>query len=196
MFLILDHYDSFSYNLARYFRLLGLETEVVKHDQTEAPELDLSVCSGLILSPGPGRPEQATTALHLLDRWAGRLPILGICLGHQIIAHYFSASVVRAPRPMHGYNSKVSHDGHGLFQGIPSPFSVTRYHSLMVDPVTLPPELAASAWSLDDGSVMALRHRNLAIESVQFHPEALMTEYGLDLIRNFAASSLPQQAGA
>ncbi|NCC76741.1 MAG: aminodeoxychorismate/anthranilate synthase component II [Clostridia bacterium] len=185
MFLLLDHYDSFTDNLARYFTRLGASVDIREQDRIEPTDLNPADYCGLILSPGPGRPEQATAALQLLDLWSGCLPILGICLGHQIIAHYFKAAVVQTSRPRHGYNSLIRHDGAGLFAGLPSPFSATRYHSLVVDPATLPSGLIASAWSLDDQAIMALRHQTLAIESVQFHPEALLTEHGLALLQNF-----------
>lgn len=196
MILLLDHYDSFTDNLARYFQQLGIRIDLREPDRIAPADLNPAHYRGLVLSPGPGRPEQATVALQLLECWAGRLPILGICLGHQVIAHFFQAAVVSSPRPRHGYNSLVQHDGAGLFAGLPSPFSVTRYHSLVVDPATLPTELVASAWSLDDQAVMALRHRTLAIESVQFHPEALLTEHGLALLQNFVARCQGQGAGS
>lgn len=195
MFLLLDHYDSFTYNLARYFKRLGAAVDLREQDRITPADLNPADYRGLILSPGPGRPDQATAALQLLDHWAGRLPILGICLGHQIIAHFFSAAVVPSPRPLHGYNSLIQHDGAGLFAGLPSPFSVTRYHSLVVDPASLPSSLTASAWSLDDQAVMALRHQTLAIESVQFHPEALLTEHGLELLQNFVSMCPGSAAG-
>lgn len=193
MLLLLDHYDSFTHNLARYFKRLGVPVDLREHDRITPADLNPADYSGLVLSPGPGRPEQASGALHLLERWSGRLPVLGICLGHQIIAHYFQAAVVRASRPMHGYTSLIQHDGTGLFSGLPSPFVATRYHSLVVDPETLPSELVVSAWSQDDRAVMALRHKTLAIESVQFHPEALLTEHGLALLQNFVAQCPGQE---
>lgn len=196
MLLLLDHYDSFTHNLARYFKRLGASVDLREEDRVVPADLNPAHYSGLILSPGPGRPEQAIASLQLLDRWAGRLPILGICLGHQIIAHYFQAAVVQTPRPRHGYNSLIQHDGAGLFAGLPSPFSATRYHSLAVDPATVPSDLIASAWSLDDQVVMALRHQTLAIESVQFHPEALLTEHGLALLQNFVVTCQVQDAGS
>lgn len=195
MFLLLDHYDSFTHNLARYFKRLGVPVDLREQDRITPSDLNPADYRGLILSPGPGRPEQASAALSLLECWSGRLPILGICLGHQIIAHSFKAAVVRASRPMHGYTSRIQHDGAGLFSGLPSPFVATRYHSLVVDPDTLPSELVVSAWSQDDRAVMALRHKTLAIESVQFHPEALLTEHGLVLLQNFVVQCLGHDPG-
>ena len=185
MLLILDHYDSFTHNLARYFNVLDCPSRVVQHDCVLPAELDPKDYSGLVLSPGPGHPDQAIVARQLIKRWAGRMPILGICLGHQVIAAAFGARVSPAPRPMHGYLSEIEHDGKGLFKNIAPRFVVTRYHSLVADQDTLPPELVVSATTVADNLVMGLRHRTLSIESVQFHPEALLTEYGLALLANF-----------
>lgn len=185
MLLLIDHYDSFSHNLARYLTILGHPPRIVSHDQTDLSALNPDDFSGLVLSPGPGRPEQARTALELVHAWAGRLPMLGICLGHQVIAHAFGAQIVKAPRPMHGYLSAVSHDHQGLFLGVPDPLQVTRYHSLVVDRSTLPADLKITAETVDDQLIMGLSHRTLPIAGVQFHPEALLTESGLTLLENF-----------
>ncbi len=185
MLLILDHYDSFTHNLARYFNVLDCPSRVVQHDLILPFELDPNDYSGLVISPGPGHPDQASLALQLVERWAGLLPILGICLGHQIIATAFGARVSAAPRPMHGFLSEIEHDGKGLFKNLNRRFFVTRYHSLVVDEISLPQELLVSAKTVEDNLVMGLRHRTLPIESVQFHPEALLTENGLGLLANF-----------
>ncbi|MDD2533816.1 MAG: aminodeoxychorismate/anthranilate synthase component II [Eubacteriales bacterium] len=187
MLLLLDHYDSFTLNLARYFTILGVSSRIVQHDQIDGQTVDLSGFRGLVLSPGPGRPEQAHTAHQVLARYAGQLPILGICLGHQVIAHAFGASIIQAPRPMHGYRSLLEHQGRGLFSGLPTHFAVTRYHSLIVDAQSLPATLEVTAKTAEDHLVMGLRHKTLAIEGVQFHPEALLTEQGLALLQNFVS---------
>lgn len=184
MILVIDHYDSFTFNLVRYLALLGQETEVVEHDRMDPDDIDPGSYAGILLSPGPRRPEDAVNAGRLLDRLKGRLPILGVCLGHQVVATAFGGRVIRAPRPMHGMLSDVRHDGHGLFEGLPEPLRVTRYHSLVVDRQTLPACLEVTAWT-DDGLVMGLRHRSYPIQSVQFHPEAHLTQSGLELLSNF-----------
>jgi anthranilate synthase/aminodeoxychorismate synthase-like glutamine amidotransferase len=167
---------------------------VVEHDRIDPDAVDPSRYTGIVLSPGPGRPENAVNAGRVLLRFHGRMPILGVCLGHQVVATAFGARVVRAARPMHGMLSDIHHSGQGLFAGLPDPLAVTRYHSLIVDRASLPDTLAVTAWT-DDGLVMGLRHREYDIESVQFHPEAHLTQSGLELLANFTSRcSLPGHA--
>jgi para-aminobenzoate synthetase component 2 len=204
MLLVVDHYDSFTDNLVRYFKILGQPCEVVQHDRIDPDKVNPVDYFGLVLSPGPGRPEEAKTAQLLVQRLAGHLPILGVCLGCQVIATAFGARVIRAPRPAHGYLSAVEHDGQGVFAGLPNPLTVTRYHSLVVDPASVPDCLAITAWTAgtaagtagtdDEPLIMGLRHRHLPIEGIQFHPEAYLTEGGLALLANFIEICRQEQA--
>jgi anthranilate synthase/aminodeoxychorismate synthase-like glutamine amidotransferase len=181
--LIVDNYDSFTYNLVQLLAGAGAEIEVVRNDAATADELLARAPEGIVLSPGPGRPEEAGVCLDLLGR-RPRLPVLGVCLGHQAMGVAFGAVVERAPRLMHGKTSPVSHDGRGLFAGLPSPFDATRYHSLEVKPETLPAELEPVAWT-EERTLMAMRHRELPWWGVQFHPESVLTGAGPLLLRNF-----------
>ena len=186
---LLDNYDSFTYNLAQYLMELGAEVRVERNDQVTAGDVIASGCRGVVISPGPGRPEGAGIALDLIDRCAGRLPLLGVCLGHQAIGQHFGGRVVRAPRLMHGKTSPIRHDGRGVFAGLPNPFEATRYHSLIVDRSTVPPELEVTAVAADEAEevVMGLRHRasDVLLEGVQFHPESILTHEGKRLLGNF-----------
>jgi anthranilate synthase/aminodeoxychorismate synthase-like glutamine amidotransferase len=173
----------------------GVEVEVSRNDAASPAELLARRPDGIVLSPGPGRPEEAGICLPLLAL-RPRVPIFGVCLGHQALGVAFGAEVGRAPAPMHGKTSLVRHDGRGLFAGVPSPFEATRYHSLEIRPETLPPELEATAWSEDDGLVMAIRHRELPYWGVQFHPESVMTLAGPRLVRNFLDLCAARPAGA
>ncbi|MGX7401091.1 anthranilate synthase component II [Aerococcus sanguinicola] len=186
MFLMIDNYDSFVYNLAAYFRELGADLEVLSAADLEERRvaLDLTAYEGLIISPGPKRPEDATASLDLFQLAQGKLPILGICLGHQVIAYASGAQVVRAPRPQHGKLHSLRHEDRGLFEGLPQAFQVTRYHSLCVDPSSLPEELKAEAWT-EDGCLMALAKPDACIYGVQFHPEAVLTDYGHEILARF-----------
>jgi anthranilate synthase/aminodeoxychorismate synthase-like glutamine amidotransferase len=183
--LVLDSYDSFVYNLVQYLGELGAQPLVYRNDDlTVAEALDLAP-DLVLLSPGPGRPEAAGILCESVTAFAERgTPILGVCLGHQGIGHVFGASVVRAPQLMHGKTSMIRHEGNGVFAGLPSPLEATRYHSLVIDPTTVPDCLEVTA-TTDDGIIMGIRHRELPVEGVQFHPESILTAAGHDLIRNF-----------
>jgi anthranilate synthase component 2 len=183
--LLLDNYDSFTYNLYQYLGELGADVTVARNDQIGVEEAMAARPDRIVISPGPGNPDQAGISLALVAR-AGesRVPLLGVCLGHQALGQAFGGKVVRAPSLMHGKTSEIHHDGRGLFAGLPKPFTATRYHSLVVDRASVPSCLELSAWT-DDGVVMGLRHRELPIEGVQFHPESIMTAAGMDLLRNF-----------
>ena len=184
MLLMIDNYDSFTFNLVQYFGELGAEVRVVRNDETTAEEALAAGPEAVVISPGPGTPDQAGISLDLIRGCAGRVPLLGVCLGHQALGQAFGGKVVRAPRLMHGKTSEIEHDGRGVFAGLPRPFTATRYHSLVVDPGSVPGCLEVSAWT-DGGVVMGLRHRELPLEGVQFHPESILTGAGKDLLRNF-----------
>jgi len=184
LLIMIDNYDSFTYNLVQYFGQLQADVKVWRNDQIGVPELEESNPTHIVISPGPGTPDSAGISLDVINRLAGRVPILGVCLGHQAIGQAFGGRVVQANRLMHGKTSSIYHDGLGVFKGIPSPFVATRYHSLMVAKKNLPDCLMVSAWT-EEGEIMGLRHRELLVEGVQFHPESILTEYGLDLLRNF-----------
>ncbi|MCL6609910.1 MAG: aminodeoxychorismate/anthranilate synthase component II [Peptococcaceae bacterium] len=184
MLLIIDNYDSFTYNLVQYFSELGMEVSVVRNDAIREDDIERVDPCGLVISPGPGSPGGAGITMPAIERHAGRIPILGVCLGHQAIGSVYGGSVVRAKTVMHGKTSLIHHDGKGVFKGVPSPFRAIRYHSLVVDPRRLPPCLKVSAWS-DDGEIMGLRHRDCSVEGVQFHPESILTEHGRQILRNF-----------
>ena len=187
MVLVIDNYDSFVYNLAQYIGALGAEFEVVRCDALSAEDVARMRPSAIVISPGPGRPEEAGASVEVVRRFAGEIPILGVCLGHQAIAHALGGKVVLAPRVMHGKTSEVYHDGRTLFSGIPNPFTATRYHSLIVDRSSLPPHLEVSAWT-EEGEVMGIRLRGeggAPCEGVQFHPESVLTGPGLRILANF-----------
>jgi anthranilate synthase/aminodeoxychorismate synthase-like glutamine amidotransferase len=184
MIVIVDNYDSFTYNLAQLVGSMTSSLDVIRNDRLTVPELLALRPSALILSPGPGRPEDAGITLSLLAAAGPETPIFGVCLGHQAIGAAFGARIVHAPSLMHGRTSAIHHDGTGIFQGLPAPFTATRYHSLVIDPETVPDALAVTART-GDGVIMAVRHRTLPIEGVQFHPESLLTEDGGRLLRNW-----------
>jgi anthranilate synthase component 2 len=184
MIALIDNYDSFTYNLAQYLGELGAEVRVVRNDQISVDEVAALAPSHVVLSPGPGTPDDAGITLALIARLAGSVPLLGVCLGHQAIGQAFGGKVVRAGRVMHGKVSRIHHDGGGVFAGVPDEFVATRYHSLVVERQSLPACLAVTAQS-EDGEIMGLRHRGLAVEGVQFHPEALLTEHGHAMLQNF-----------
>jgi anthranilate synthase/aminodeoxychorismate synthase-like glutamine amidotransferase len=185
--LVLDNVDSFTYNLVQALRALGAETEALRPDGLDAVAVERRAPDRIVISPGPRTPADAPLSTELILRLGARVPILGVCLGHQCIAHALGGSVVRARRPVHGKTSPVRHDGAGVFAGLPNPLTAMRYHSLVVDEATLPPELKVTARS-DEGEVMGLRHASWPLEGVQFHPESYRTDEGLALLRNFLAS--------
>jgi anthranilate synthase/aminodeoxychorismate synthase-like glutamine amidotransferase len=184
MILLIDNYDSFTYNLVQTLGSLGAEVETVRNDALTTEEIEGRAPERIVISPGPCTPRESGISNRVIKRFAGRVPILGVCLGHQCIAHAFGARIVRAKRPMHGKTSEVRHDGAALYEGLPNPFPAMRYHSLVVEESTLSPDFAVTAWS-EDGEVMGLRHRAWPLEGVQFHPESYRTGAGLDLLRNF-----------
>jgi len=184
MLLMIDNFDSFTYNLVQYFGELGAEVKVARNNAVSLDEIERMAPARIVISPGPCTPDEAGISLAAIGRFAGRIPILGVCLGHQAIGQAFGARVVRAGRVMHGKLSRVSHDGRGLFRGLPEDFAATRYHSLAIERESLPACLEASARA-EDGEIMGLRHRELAVEGVQFHPEALLTEHGHAMLGNF-----------
>src|SRR5215471_1115364 len=188
MIFVLDNYDSFTYNLVQYIGELGHVVEVRRNDQTSLAEIEQLRPERIVISPGPCTPQEAGISIELIKHFAGRIPMLGVCLGHQAIGAAFGGKIVRASNLMHGKTSAIAHDGKTIFRGIPSPMTATRYHSLVVEEESLPRELEISATCRDrDGSrvIMGLRHRNYLIEGVQFHPESVLTEHGKRLVRNF-----------
>ena len=186
--LLIDNYDSFVHNLARYLRELGQSVEVRRNDAIALDAIAASRPSHIVISPGPCRPEQAGISLEVVRRFAGEIPLLGVCLGHQCIAQAFGGRVLRAEGVMHGKTSAVTHNRSGIFNDVPNPFRATRYHSLVAEPGSLPADLEITARS-DDGVIMAIRHRKLPVAGVQFHPEAVLTEHGHRLLRNFLDDS-------
>jgi anthranilate synthase component 2 len=186
--LVVDNYDSFVYNLVQYLGELGAEPLVHRSDALTLDEIVAIEPDAVLVSPGPGRPEDAGLSGAIIERFAGERPVLGVCLGHQCIGQVYGGEVVRAPEIMHGKTSLIHHDGSGVFAGLPSPFEATRYHSLVVDRASVPDELRITAWT-DDGVVMGLRHREHLVEGVQFHPESILTASGHDLLRNFLAAA-------
>jgi anthranilate synthase/aminodeoxychorismate synthase-like glutamine amidotransferase len=188
---VIDNYDSFVYNLVQYLGELGAEPVVLRHDRVTLAELEALAPDAVLVSPGPGRPEDAGVSNDAIQSFGARgVPVLGVCLGHQCIGQLYGGEVVRAPRVMHGKTSTISHDGAGVFAGLPNPITATRYHSLVVERDSVPDELAVTAES-EDGLVMGLRHRDLPVEGVQFHPESILTESGHALLRNFLAATTP-----
>ena len=188
MLLLLDNYDSFTYNLAQYLAELGAEVEVRRNDAISVAEAEALAPAHLVISPGPCTPNEAGVSRALIERLGPRIPTLGVCLGHQCIAAVYGGRVIRAPEPVHGKVAEIHHDGDGILAGLPQPFSATRYHSLIVERETLPPALEVIA-ETSDGLVMALRHREYPIVGVQFHPESILTTAGKDLLRNFLRMS-------
>lgn len=188
MLLMIDNYDSFTFNLVQYFQQLGQEVVVRRHDEIDLDGIAALQPDHLVISPGPKSPDEAGISLAAVARFAGKVPILGVCLGHQTLAQHFGADVVRAERVMHGKTSAIEHRNQGVFHGLPQPLTVTRYHSLVVDPDSVPDCLEVTAWcQAPSGAIeiMGLRHRELPVQGVQFHPESILTEQGLQLLDNF-----------
>ena len=181
---IVDNYDSFTYNIAQELGELGADVEVERHDAFSVAQLQAARPDGIVISPGPGTPADAGLSNDVIRSFAGEIPLLGICLGHQCIAEVYGATIVRAPELVHGKTSLIHHDGRGVFTGLPQPFDATRYHSLVVDPATVPQDLEVTARTAN-GLIMGLRHRTVAVEGVQFHPESILTHAGMDLLRNY-----------
>ncbi|HVT06061.1 MAG TPA: aminodeoxychorismate/anthranilate synthase component II [Polyangia bacterium] len=190
MLLVIDNYDSFTYNLVQYLSEIvengANEIRVIRNDELPAAEIAALAPSHIVISPGPCTPNEAGISLEVIRTYAGKIPILGVCLGHQSIGQAFGGQVVRAPRVMHGKTSQIFHDGKGLFHGLPNPFEATRYHSLVIEKNSVPPDLEVTARTADQ-EIMAVRHRTLPVEGVQFHPESFLTTCGKDLLRNFIA---------
>ncbi|PFH82296.1 aminodeoxychorismate/anthranilate synthase component II [Bacillus sp. AFS088145] len=193
MILMIDNYDSFTYNLVQYLGELGEELIVKRNDEITIEEIEALAPSYLMISPGPCTPNEAGISLKAIEHFAGKIPILGVCLGHQSIAQVFGGDVVRAERLMHGKTSAITHEGLGLFNDLPSPIDVTRYHSLIVKKETFPEELEITAWT-NEGEIMALKHKTLPIEGVQFHPESIMSQFGKEMLRNFLQAYKPSRS--
>jgi anthranilate synthase component 2 len=186
MIFVLDNYDSFTYNIVQYLGELGQRVEVRRNDQTTPQEIERFHPSHIVISPGPCTPQDAGISIDVIQHFAGKTPVLGVCLGHQAIGAAFGGKVVRAEKLMHGKTSAIEHDGKGVFRGLPSPLTATRYHSLVVSEKGLPKELEISARTAD-GVIMGLRHRKVKVEGVQFHPESVLTEHGREMLKNFLA---------
>ena len=189
MLLMIDNYDSFTYNVVQYLGELGVDVRVVRNDEISVDAIEALAPRQIVISPGPCTPNEAGISMAVIEAYAGVLPILGICLGHQCIGQVFGGKVVRARRVMHGKTSPIHHAGEGVFAGLETPFEATRYHSLVIDAERLPPALEVTAWTCnDDGSrdeIMGVRHRELPVQGVQFHPESILTRHGHELLKNF-----------
>jgi len=191
MILMIDNYDSFTYNIVQYIGELGKEIEVYRNDEITIEEIELKRPLAIVISPGPCTPNEAGISLEIIAHFKGKIPILGICLGHQAIGQAFGGQIVRAERIMHGKTSEITHDGKGAFKNVPSPVIVTRYHSLIIKRDTLPNCLEVTAVA-DDNEIMGIRHKEYLIEGLQFHPESIKTEYGKQMIANFISTALPR----
>lgn len=189
MILMIDNYDSFTYNVVQYLGELKAEVRVVRNDEITIADIDTMAPEKIVISPGPCTPNEAGISLATVAAFAGKIPLLGICLGHQSIGQAFGGTIIRARKVMHGKTSLIHHDGKGVFKGLSNPFEATRYHSLVIDKVTLPACLDVTAWTLTEAGepdeIMGVRHREFAIEGVQFHPESILTQHGHDLLKNF-----------
>jgi len=184
MLLMIDNYDSFTYNLVQYLAEIGQEVKVVRNDKISIEEINKLNPQYIVISPGPCTPNEAGISLELIEAFKGKIPILGVCLGHQSIGQAFGGKIIHAQTIMHGKTSKISHNNKGVFRGIKDPFIATRYHSLVIDRESLPDCFDITAWT-DDNEIMGIKHKELAIEGVQFHPESILSEYGHDLLKNF-----------
>jgi anthranilate synthase component 2 len=196
MLLMIDNYDSFTYNVVQYLGELGSEVEVVRNDQVDVAGIEAMAPEKIVISPGPCTPNEAGISMAVIEAFAGRVPLLGICLGHQSICQVFGGKIIRARQVMHGKTSAVHHQGQGVFAGLSNPFEATRYHSLVADKTCLPDCLEVTAWTETEAGeldeIMGVRHRELAVEGVQFHPESILTAHGHDLLRNFLNSEVGQ----
>ncbi|MDH2914907.1 aminodeoxychorismate synthase component 2 [Kosakonia sp. HypNH10] len=184
MILLIDNYDSFTWNLYQYFCELGAHVEVRRNDELTLADIEMLAPQKIVISPGPCTPDESGISLEVIAHYAGKLPILGVCLGHQAIAQAFGATIVRAAKVMHGKTSPITHSGSGVFSGLNNPLTVTRYHSLVIDPSTLPDCFEVTAWS-ENGEIMGIRHKAWDLEGVQFHPESILSEQGHQLLENF-----------
>ncbi|CAI4031944.1 aminodeoxychorismate synthase subunit 2 [Nitrospira tepida] len=184
MLLMIDNYDSFTYNLVQYFGELGEEVQVYRNDKITVDEIEKLKPTRIVISPGPCTPKEAGVSVETIRRFSGKVPLLGVCLGHQSLAVAYGGEVIRAPRLMHGKTSMVQHDGKTIYRGLPNPFEATRYHSLIVNRANLPACFEITA-ETDEGEIMGMRHKTLGVEGVQFHPESILTTSGKDLLRNF-----------
>ncbi|GIN37343.1 anthranilate synthase component II [Heyndrickxia oleronia] len=184
MILVIDNYDSFTYNLVQYIKQIGIEVKVVRNDQIAIGEIEQLNPEFILLSPGPGNPDHAGICIEVVKHFFHKIPILGVCLGHQVIAQAFGGKIIKAKRPMHGKTSFITHDGKSIFAGLENSFKVTRYHSLIVEEKSLSQDLDITAKS-EDGEIMGIRHRQYKVEGIQFHPEAILTENGLKMLQNF-----------
>lgn len=186
---MIDNYDSFTYNVVQYFAQLGVEVRVYKNDAISCEEISSLQPRYIVISPGPGTPDNAGVSMQVIETFAGKIPMLGICLGHQCIGQVFGGRVVRAKKVMHGKTSSIQHNGSGVFARLPQAFEVTRYHSLVLDNASLPDCVELTAWTQADSGepqeIMGIRHKEYAVEGVQFHPESVLTEHGLELLKNF-----------
>jgi anthranilate synthase/aminodeoxychorismate synthase-like glutamine amidotransferase len=190
MILVIDNYDSFTFNLVQYLGEMGQELKVFRNDVITVAEIKGLEPDSIVISPGPGRPEDSGIIIETIQTYAGKIPILGVCLGHQAIGAAFGGKIVSAPTIMHGKTSEVYHDGRTIFRDLPNPFTATRYHSLVVEPESIPESLEITA-KTDDGVIMGLRHRGMVVEGVQFHPESILTEIGKKLLSNFVNGAQP-----
>jgi anthranilate synthase component 2 len=187
MLLMIDNYDSFTFNLVQYFGELGEEVRVYRNDEIDVAGIAALAPARIVISPGPCTPNEAGVSVPLVQAFSGKIPILGVCLGHQAIGQAFGGRIVHARTLMHGKVSRIHHEGKGVFAGLPSPYNATRYHSLAIERASCPAELEITAWT-EDGEIMGVKHRTLAVEGVQFHPESILTEHGHALLRNFLES--------
>lgn len=184
MLLIIDNYDSFTYNLVQYFQVLKEDVVVLRNDQISTAEIEKLNPSGIVISPGPGRPENAGISVEIVNKFMGKIPVLGICLGHQVIGMIFGGKIIEAQEPVHGKVHEIYHNGQGIFQGIKNPLKVTRYHSLVVSEKSFPEELEITAKTID-GEIMGIKSKEHMLEGIQFHPEAILTEMGMEILKNF-----------
>jgi len=194
MLLMIDNYDSFTYNIVQYLGELGEEVRVFRNDKITIAEIEALAPARIVLSPGPCSPEEAGISVEVVKHFAGKIPILGVCLGHQSIGYAFGGTIVKSATLMHGKTSPILHDGEGLFAGLPNPFLATRYHSLVVERESLPEELVVTAW-VAEGEIMGMRHQTLPVWGVQFHPESILTQGGMEMLQNFLVMSKPGCVG-